>query len=316
MKLRVALLGAGNVTRAFLTYWNQRNFGIELRVVSVLRQRGVWHGDAPSTVDPDGLQYKPELDAFNGAQLAIEALPSVYPHGEPATSLLKSALDRKIDVLTVDKGPLVAAYRQLADAASRSGARLKFCVGGALPAVDVVMRDLRGTTIRKVRAILNGTTNFILSEMDRRGCSLREALDVAIDRGIAEPDPSQDINGVDTAADMIILVNATLGQNIRLEHVRIRGIHDVDLETARRANSVWKLVGTFEDGKIRVEPELIPTDDVFAKVGGTDKIAEFDSVEMGKLAVLGGASGRMQMGATMTKEILNLYLDTASQTAP
>jgi len=180
----------------------------------------------------------------------------------------------------------------------------------------VVMRDLRGTTIRKVRAILNGTTNFILSEMDRRGCSLREALDVAIDRGIAEPDPSQDINGVDTAAKMIILVNATLGQNIRLEHVRIRGIHDVDLETARRANSVWKLVGTFEDGKIRVEPELIPTDDVFAKVGGTDKIAEFDSVEMGKLAVLGGASGRMQMGATMTKEILNLYLDTASQTAP
>src|SRR5262245_20506762 len=106
MKLRVALLGAGNVTRAFLNYWRERNFGIDLRIVSVARKRGVWHGDLSPSVDLDALDYRDGIDPFNDAQLVIEALPSVYPHGEPATSLLKSALTQKIDVLTVDKGPL------------------------------------------------------------------------------------------------------------------------------------------------------------------------------------------------------------------
>ena len=157
MKLRVALLGAGNVTRAFLSYWRERNFGIELRIVSVLRRSGTWHGDETASIDLDRLNYGSGEDPFHDAQLAIEALPSVYPHGEPATSLLKSALEKGIDVLTVDKGPLVAAYSELAKAASTSGARLRFCVGGALPAVDLAQRDLRGTTIRRIRAILNGT---------------------------------------------------------------------------------------------------------------------------------------------------------------
>lgn len=307
MKLRVALLGAGNVTHAFLNYWTERNFAIDLRVVSVLRQRGVWHGDESAAVDLDALRYEPGLDPFNRAQLVIEALPSVYPHGEPATSLLRSALQQKIDVLTVDKGPLVAAYRQLEDAAKRTGARLRFCVGGALPTVEVAARDLRGTTIRSIRAILNGTTNFILSEMHARGCPMEDALNIAIERGIAEPDPSQDLDGIDTAAKMVILVNAAFGKDIRMDQVKIRGIRDVKLDDARRTNAVWKLVGTYENDAIRVEPELIPADNLFAKIGGTDKIAQFDSVEMGKLAIVGGASGRMQMGATMTKEILNLY---------
>lgn len=308
MKLRVALLGAGNVTRAFLNYWSTRNPGIDLRIVSVVRQRGTWHGDESSALDLDALNYSKDLDPFNSAQLLIEALPSVYPHGEPATSLLHSALSQGIDVLTVDKGPLVAAYRSLMETATRSGARLKFCVGGALPALDLAERDLRGTTIRGIRAILNGTTNFVLSEMHARGCSMEDALGIAIERGIAEPDPAQDLDGIDTAAKMIILVNAALGKDFRLDQVETQGIRNVSLSEAHRANSVWKLVGTFDGAAIRVKPELIAADDLFARIGGTDKIAEFDSVEMGKLTVIGGASGRMQMGATMTKEILNLYL--------
>jgi len=308
MKLRVALVGAGNVTRAFLSYWSERNFGIELRIVSVLRQRGIWHGDEPVSIDLDRLPYSSKTDPFHDAQLVIEALPSVYPRGEPATALLKSALASKIDVLTVDKGPLVAAYRQLADAAALSGARLKFCVGGALPAIDVALRDLRGATIQKIRAILNGTTNFILTEMHSSGCSMDDALQTAIDRGIAEPDPSQDLDGIDTAAKMVILVNASMGTDIRLGEVTIRGIRNVNLQDATASNAVWRLVGTFEHNEIHVQPELIPLTDLFARIDGTDKVAEFDTLEMGKLMVIGGASGRMQMGATMTKEILNLYM--------
>jgi homoserine dehydrogenase len=106
---------------------------------------------------------------------------------------------------------------------------------------------------------------------------------------------------------MVILVNAVFNQDTRLEDVYIKGIRDVGVDAVRRGDAVCKLVGTYENGRIRVEPEFVATDDIFARIGGTDKIAEFDSIEMGKLAVVGGASGRMQMGATLTKEILNLY---------
>lgn len=306
MNLKVALFGAGNVTRAFLNYWREKNFGIELRIVSVLRKRGVWHGDVSAKeIELDKLTYAPGVEAFNKAELVIETLPSVYPDGEPATSLVRSALRRKIDVLTVDKGPLVAAYRELSEIAKRSGARLKFCVGGALPAIDVALRDLRGTTITSIRAILNGTTNFILSEMHARGCSMEEALSVAVERGIAEPNPAQDLDGIDTAAKMIIIANAALGLDIRMDQVHIEGIQGVDVGKTR--NGVWKLIGTYGGGAIRVRPEIVPLTDVFSRINGTNKIVEFDSLEMGKLAAVGGASGRTQMAATITKEILNLY---------
>ena len=88
----------------------------------------------------------------------------------------------------------------------------------------------------------------------------------------------------------------------------MRRAHRWLLASAVAAGRLWKLVGTYADGKIRVAPELVSPGDIFATIGGTDKIAEFDSVEMGRLAVIGGASGRTQMGAAMTKDILNLYL--------
>lgn len=308
MQIRVALLGAGNVTQAFLNYWAERHFGLDLRIVSVMRRRGVWHGDESANLDLDSLEYRPGLDPLANAQLAIEALPGVYPHGEPATHLLRQALEHKIDVLTVDKAPLVAAYRDLQSAAHVSGARLRFCVGGALPAIDIALRDLRGTQIRGIRAILNGTTNFILSEMHERGCTQAEALAIAQQRGIAEPDPTQDLDGIDTAAKMIILVNAALGTDIHLADVDIEGIRNVDLAAAQQAGRTWKLVGTYADGRIRVGPQMIPASDLFSRIGGTDKIVEFDSAEMGRLTIIGGASGRQQMGAAMAKEVLNLYL--------
>jgi homoserine dehydrogenase len=106
---------------------------------------------------------------------------------------------------------------------------------------------------------------------------------------------------------MVILVNAALGLDVRLADVFIRGIQDVDVEQARRQGGVWKLVGRYENETVQVQPELVPAGDVFANVNGTEKIAQFESEEMGTLSVIGGASGRVQMAATIAKEILNMY---------
>jgi homoserine dehydrogenase len=305
--LRVAFLGAGNVVRGLLEYWSAHDFPLELRVVSILRRAGVWRGEETGNLDPDELDYAPDTDAIEGADLVIEALPSQYPDGEPATSLLKTALHRGIDVLTVNKGPLVAAYRDLNLQAHATGAKFHFCIDGVFPAVNTAIRDLRGATLTRMRAAANSTTNLILAEMEA-GRSFEEALAKAVALEIAEPNPDQDIDGIDTAAKMIIMVNAATGSNFHLDDVRIQGIRDVDPRVAISSGRTWKLVGTFDAKSIWVGPRLYGKDDPFYRIRRTEKIVEFETIEMGTITIMGGASGRTAMAAAIAREILNMYV--------
>lgn len=309
--LRVAFLGAGNVVRGLLEYWNARDFPITLRVVGVLRRSGVWRGDEPATVGLDALDYQPfpdgGFDLADGADLVIEALPSVYPDGEPATTLLKETLVRGVDVLTVNKGPLVAAYRELNLQAHASGTKFHFCIDGVFPAVNTAIRDLRGATLTRMRAAANSTTNLILTEMEAGG-AFEDALRHAVEMQITEPDPAQDIDGIDTAAKMIIMVNAATESNFHLDDVRVQGIRDVDPRVAIRSGRTWRLVGTYDGESIWVGPRLYGKDDAFYRIRGTEKIVEFETVEMGTITIMGGASGRKEMAAAMTREILNMYV--------
>ena len=124
----MAYLGAGNVVRGLLDYGATRDLPVALRTLRVLRRAGVWRGDLSGAIDLDNLEYRSGLDPLDGADLVIEALPSVYPDGEPATALLRDALNRGIDVLTVNKGTLVAAYTELNRQARASGALFHFCI--------------------------------------------------------------------------------------------------------------------------------------------------------------------------------------------
>ena len=309
--LRAAFLGAGNVVRGLLEYWNRHHFPLELRVAAVLRQAGVWRGDLAGAIDLDALDYQAVtgsgIDAIEGADLVIEALPSVYPDGEPATTMLKEVLDRGIDVLTVNKGPLVAAYRDLNLQAHRTGAMFRFCIDGAFPAVNTAIRDIRGASLTHMRAAANSTTNLILGEMEA-GRSFDEGLAQAVDLGIAEPDPAQDIDGIDTAAKMIIMVNAATGADFHFDDIRIDGIQNVDPQVAVSSGRTWKLVGTYDGESIWVGPRLYGKDDSFYRIQGTEKIVEFETIEMGTITIMGGASGRTEMAAAMAREILNMYV--------
>ena len=305
--LRVAFLGAGNVVRGLLEYWPKRDFPIDLRVVGVLRRSGAWRGEETVALDLDALACEPGVDPIQDADVVIDALPSVYPDGAPATTLLKSALERGIDVLTVNKGPLVAAYRDLNSQAHASGAKFHFCIDGVFPAVNTAVRDLRGATLTRMRAAANSTANLILTEMEA-GRTFDESLAKAVAMEIAEPDPDQDIEGIDTAAKMVIMVNAATGSNFHLDDVRIQGIRDVDPRVAIDSGRAWKLVGVYDGESIQVGPKLYSKDDPFHGIRGTEKIVEFETVEMGQITIMGGASGRMEMAAAIAREILNMYM--------
>ena len=305
--LRVAFLGAGNVVRDLLDYWATRDFPVALRASSVLRRAGVWRGDLSGYIDLDNLEYRSGLDPLDGADLVIEALPSVYPDGEPATALLTEALNRGMDVLTVNKGPLVAAYTELNRQAHASGAMFHFCIDGVFPAVNTAIRDLRGATLTSMRAAANSTANLILTEMES-GKSFDDALRQAVALGITEPDPNQDIEGIDTAAKMVIMVNATTGSNYHLDDVRVQGIRDLDPHIAISSGRTWKQVGTFDGESIWVGPRLYGKDDTFYRIKKTEKIVEFVTDEMGTITIMGGVSGRMEMSAAIAREILNMYV--------
>jgi homoserine dehydrogenase len=305
--LRVAFLGAGNVARGLLEYLGQRRLPVELHPVSVLRSSGVWRGEVSGGIDLDALGYRSGLDPLEGAELVIDALPSVYPDGEPATALLRDALGRGIDVLTVNKGPLVAAFSDLIRLAHDSGAQFHYCIDGVFPAVNTAIRDLRGASLLGMRAAANSTTNLMLSQMES-GKSFDEALAHAVSLGIAEPDPNQDIDGIDSAAKMVIMVNAATGSNFHLDDVRIQGIREVDPQVAVRSGRKWKLIGTYDGDSIWVGPRLYGKDDLFYGIRGTEKIVEFVTEEMGTITIMGGTSGRREMSAAIAREILNMYV--------
>ena len=242
------LIGLGNVGRNFLRILETKHqriasqYGLEFRIVCVADSSGV-------AVDPDGFSplalrtmkeagghlrglagYLPdhtpaEALAMLECDLLLEASPVNLRTGEPGLSATRIALQRGISVVLANKGPLVLAFRELHELAHRSGARLAFSatVCGALPVINIGRRDLIAADITLLRGVFNSTSNFILAEM-AIGRSFADALSEAQRRGIAESDPSLDVDGWDTANKLVIIANSLLRLDAALTDVSITGI--------------------------------------------------------------------------------------------
>ena len=181
----------------------------------------------------------PDLD------LLIDLSPVNLKNGEPSLPLLRHALRNGVSAVLANKAPLVLDFAGLKDAAASSNdtraissphTHLAFSatVCGGLPVVNVGTRDLRGATFKCIEGIFNSTSNYILAEMEA-GRSREDALMEAQRVGIAEADPTLDIEGLDTANKLVILSNEVLGKRIKLEDVKIRGITNVTDEEVRSA---------------------------------------------------------------------------------
>ncbi len=195
-----------------------------------------------------------DLAAQAAPHMFLDATPVNIVDGQPGLDMVVSALRNNIDVVTSNKGPLTVAYgrlKELSDlhlgwghgfhAASdtlkeqlRPKLRFSACVGGALPTINLGWRDLAGCAITRVEAVFNGTTHSILRAMET-GQSYYDALLDAQRRGIAEADPSLDVDGWDAACKLVITANAVLGQPTTLADVKVEGIRDVNHEMVKNA---------------------------------------------------------------------------------
>lgn len=277
-----------------------------VKLVAVARSTGYIHRPGGLTLEElegdiaslDGFVEGSPISLLEDGKvdLLIELTPTNLPTGEPALTHIKTALSRGIDVVTANKAPIALAYRELTELSRSTGALLLFegTVGGGIPLVSLRRFCLRGDEVLSIRGILNGTTNYILSRMHFEGLTFELALREAQNLGIAERDPTLDIEGYDTALKLLILANSVMGLNRRLEDVRITGISRVTADAvslAKEAGLAVKLIGSVSpDGHLTVAPRLVKLNDPIC-VHGTLNAVTFRLRTAGDLTLIGEGAG-------------------------
>ena len=247
----------------------------------------------------------------------VECTPSDLKTGEPGLTHISDALENGWHVAAASKGALVLKFRELNDLAAKRGVRLMAsgAAAAALPTLDVGIGSLSGAEVLGIEGILNGTTNCILTKMEE-GVTYAQALAEAQSRGIAETDPTMDVDGWDTAAKLLIISNSVLGTGFRLDDVGITGIRDIAphlVPKAAEAGKALRLMGkaSKEDRehpwRLEVGLALLDADHPLYGVRGTTKGVTFYTDTMGPVTVVGGRSDPRGTGAALLKDIINIY---------
>jgi len=335
--VNLCLTGFGRVGRAFSRIIDEKReacrirYGLDLRLAAVLKSDGGLYSIKKtglvgiSDLRGDSLRGHP---AWNGeipvdkilAEIErgclVECTPTDLKTGEPGLSYIRKALGKEWHIAAASKGALVLNFKELAATARRKNAVIKYsgATAAALPTLDTGQISLAGAEVIRIDGILTGTTNLILSRMEE-GLSFEEALKEARDRGIAEPDPSLDIDGWDTACKILLISNAVAGAELQLQDIRRAGIRHVsgeELRTARNKGTSLKLLGrmTRENDKIRAEVGLFaldPNHPLFS-ISGTNKGVTFLTDTMDQVTVSGGKSGPSGTAAALLKDIINIYV--------
>ena len=260
MQVRYLLMGLGNVGRRFLELVERKRdtleqgLGLELvmvgaadrsgaamcpggldpREVVQLKAKGQGAADYPEWGRPglSALEMIQSADDAYDCRLLLDATPANLTDGQPGLGCIEEALLRGMYVVTANKAPLVLAFPRLLGLARTRGVRLCFdaTVAGGLPAVNLGQRDLAAAHIHRLEGVVNLTTNYILTRMGEEKCSYDAALKEAQEMGIAETDPTLDVEGYDTRNKLVLITNTLMNQTFSLEDVDVKGITDVNLE--------------------------------------------------------------------------------------
>lgn len=248
--------------------------------------------------------------------LAVIMTPTNKDTGQPGLGYIETLLKNKKHAVTSDKGPVLIAYNELKALADKNGAKL--CIGcttgGALPSINAGLMDMAGAEITSIEGVLNGTTNFILKDMEENQVSYEEALKKAQEQGIAETNPSLDVQGYDTASKLLILTNVLMKQNKTLKDITIQGITELtkeEVEKAKQEGKKYKLVGKTEQKgdklEMTVKLEKLSQEDLLYSVDGKNKAVKYTSDSLGDLVVIGGASGVTPAAASILRDIVNIH---------
>lgn len=331
--MRIILVGYGVVGRSFINILQRRqaenlkNYGLNPKIVAVVDKDG-------ALVNPKGLDFE-RLQLFKEknsvsvdkeyghphmsgseviesveAEVVIEATPTNIKNAEPALSHITKAFKTGKHVVTTNKGPLALAMPALIELAEYNRVFLRFSgtVGGGTPLLEFAKKCLAGDRIVAIRGILNGTTNYILTEMTQNRLSFQQALANAQKLGYAEADPTMDIDGFDSACKILIMANWIMNKKLTLRDVNIKGIREVTLqalEDATKKGNAIKLVASVAEDKPKVAPVEIAKNDPLC-VSGVLNAVTFVSEFAGEETLIGRGAGGMETASAVLRDLIDI----------
>ena len=334
--MRIILCGFGVVGQSLVKLFDSRaedlyvKYGLKPRIVGIVDSKG-------SAVDVSGLElsklvevkkkfgtvknYANTKNSMSGtemlknieADVLIETTASNYKDAEPGMTHIITAMKKGMHVISVNKGPLALAFPSLMELATYNQVMFKFSgtVGGGTPILDYAKNSLSGERITSFAGILNGTTNYILSNMTT-GLSFDEALKDAKNKGYVEADESLDLDGLDAAAKLVILANWIMGMKVTMPDIDCVGIRKVttdDIKKAVKKNCSIKLIASCNK-KLIVEPKEVSNNDPLC-VNGTLNAIAFTSEHSGTQTIIGKGAGGMETASSILRDLLDIRKEIA-----
>jgi homoserine dehydrogenase len=309
-EFRIGLLGHGTVGSSFAKLVEERADAIEAEVGMRPLLSGVLtrsRGDF--------------AEILEGSDLIVELMGGI----EPTREYVLRAMEAGRHVVTANKQLLSQHGEEVFDAARRGGVQLRFegAVAGVVPAIRVMAETLAAAHIERVHGIVNGTTNYILTQMAATGATYEEALAEAQELGYAEADPTEDVTGKDAAAKMAILARLAFSAAVRLDQVSYEGIERItpdDIAYARELGLSLKLVGSAErvDGAVAVHvyPAFLYAEHPLASVNGAFNAVTIESPAITEITLSGPGAGGIQTASAVLGDVISAMIPPPSLPPP
>jgi homoserine dehydrogenase len=338
MHFNLALLGYGNVARALARLLLRKETTLRDEYDLTFRVTGIATRSHGLAIDANGLdlaetlrlvEARERLDGLHRgapvsdtlaflqacpADLVMEATWLNPQTGQPATDYVRAALEAGRHVVTANKGPIAFAYRDLRALAARQNAGLFFesTVMDGAPVLGIAREGLVGSTVERVRGVLNSTTNYILTALEQ-GVSFEDAVAETQRMGIAEADPTNDLEGWDAAVKIVVLANVMMGADLRPADVDRTGITQITADQARdaltsgqRIKLVCEAVREGEAVRASVRPTWLPLDDPLAQVDKTSSAVTIQTDTLHRLTIIEGDTDPTTTAYGMLVDMINI----------
>lgn len=315
-EIKVGLIGFGTVGAGVVKILQRNSKLIETRMGARLVLKRI--ADVDLKTDR-GVRIKPDIltrnveDVLNDPE--IDIVMELIGGIEPARTFILRAIRNGKHVVTANKALLALHGDDIFRAAQRFGVDVNFeaSVGGGIPLIRSIKEGLVANQIQSIFGILNGTSNYILTRMTDEGKAFKEVLKEAQLKGYAEANPTYDIEGIDAAHKLTILIRLAFGTHIRFEDISINGISEItplDLQFGKEFGYRVKLlaIAKIDNGKIeaRVHPTLIPEKHLLSTVGGVFNAIYIKGDAVGPTLFYGQGAGQMPTGSAVVGDLVEL----------
>lgn len=314
--VKIGLLGLGNIgTGTYKTLEMNRDqieatSGLDLRITKILerdvdKDRGISVSPDQFTQDPEEIFNDPEI------KIVIELLGGIHP----AADFMLKAMESGKSVVTANKAAVAANFEKLTETAEKNGVEFRYeaSVGGGIPILNALTTVLKANKYEEILGIVNGTTNYIMTQMTEYGLAYEDVLKTAQEKGFAEADPTADVEGIDVANKLSILMALTFGKYVPPTEIPTEGITGITkeaIEAAKKRNCKIKLIAQAKkegnDIIYSVKPMELPLDHPLASVSNEFNAIFVRGNAVGELMFYGKGAGPLPTGSAVMGDVLEI----------